>query len=105
MWMAPVLSGPPSATAARLWKSWATHRDLPAHLLHEARFAHMLPTPATIRAQVALRTFQGRDAIWFAGGYTRPYESQETALRSALGVALGLHVTTERVGAMAAHPD
>jgi predicted NAD/FAD-binding protein len=100
MWMAPVLAGPPLTTAAKLWKSWVTHRDLPGQVLHEAHFAHMLPTPATIRAQAALRLLQGRDGIWFAGGYTRPYDSQETALRSALGVALGLQITTARARAM-----
>lgn len=102
MWMAPVLAGVPAATAAKLWKSWVTHRLAPAQVLHEAAFVHMLPTVPTIYAQVALRTLQGRDRIWFAGGYTRPYDSQETALRSALGVALGLGVTTARSQAMPA---
>jgi predicted NAD/FAD-binding protein len=105
MWMAPVLAGPPFATAAKLWKSWTTHRDLPAGILHEAHFVHLLPTPASLRAQVALRTLQGREGVWFAGGYTRPYDSQETALRSALGVAVGLHVTGSRVVAMQSIAD
>jgi predicted NAD/FAD-binding protein len=101
MWMGPVLTGPPFPTVAKLWKSWTTHRELPTQVLHEEAFEHMLPTPATIRAQAALRMLQGRDGLWFAGGYTRPYDSQETALRSALGVALGLQVTTPRVSALA----
>ena len=101
MWMGPVLAGAPFATAAKLWKSWTTHRELPAQVLREEAFEHMLPTPATIRAQAALRTLQGRDGLWFAGGYTRPYDSQETALRSAVGIALGLQVTTPRLSALA----
>ena len=54
MWMAQVLAAPPQ-TAAKLWKSWVTHREQqPAQILHEVRFRHMLPTPATIGAQTAL---------------------------------------------------
>jgi hypothetical protein len=34
--------------------------------------------------------------LWFAGGYLYPYDSQETALLSALRVALGLHFTSTR---------
>ena len=102
MWLAPVLAGPPPATAAKLWKSWTTHRlQQPAQVLHEAAFKHMLPTPATIGAQSALRLLQGRDGIWFAGGYTLPYDAQETALVSALGVALGIGASTARVGSLA----
>jgi predicted NAD/FAD-binding protein len=98
MWLAPVLAGPPPATAAKVWKSWTTHRlQQPAQILHEATFKHMLPTPTTLAAQGLLRLMQGRDGIWFAGGYTRPYDAQETALRSALGVAIGLGLASARV--------
>lgn len=98
MWMAPVLAGPPPITAAKLWKSWTTHRlQQPQQVLHQASFKHMLPTPATISAQGQLRLTQGQDGIWFAGGYMLPYDSQETALLSALGVALGLAAGSTRV--------
>jgi uncharacterized protein len=103
MWLAPVLKGVPIGTAAKLWKSWVTHRDQPpGGVVHEAAFNHMLPTPATIFAQGVLRILQGQGGIWFAGGYTRPYDSQETALRSALGVALGLKIRTARGEALRA---
>jgi predicted NAD/FAD-binding protein len=94
-WLESVVDGPP-ATTAKLWKSWITHRARPAQVLHEATFEHMLPTPATLLAQDWLRSLQGRDGIWFAGGYLYPYDSQETALLSALRVALGLRVTSTR---------
>lgn len=98
MWLGPVITvpgGPPFTTTGRLWKSWISHRDqLPGQILHQASFKHMLPTPSTLAAQAALRLLQGRDGLWFAGGYMRPYDAQETALLSALGVALGLHITT-----------
>jgi len=95
MWLASVVSGPP-ATTARLWKSWITHRAPPTQVLHESEFQHMVPTPATIRAQDRVAALQGLDGIWFAGGYLHPYDSQETALRSALRVATGLHVPSIR---------
>ena len=95
MWLAPVITDVPPATATRLWKSWVTHRDRqPAHVLHATEFKHMLPTAATIRAQREVRSLQGRDGIWMAGGYLHPYDSQETALRSAIRVARGLGVTS-----------
>ena len=95
MWLASVVAGPP-ATAAKLWKSWITHRPRPKRVLHETAFTHMLPTPATLQAQNWLGSLQGQDGLWFAGGYLYPYDSQETALLSALRVALGLHVTSTR---------
>jgi predicted NAD/FAD-binding protein len=103
MWMGPVIEGPPITTTGKLWKSWITHRSQqPAQIVHQSSFKHMLPTPATLFAQDILALLQGRDRIWFAGGYTRPYDAQETALRSALGVALGLGAFSSRVSALRA---
>lgn len=80
------------ATAAKLWKSWTTHRlNPPAQVLHQANFMHMLPTPASIQAQTNTRLLQGRTGLWFAGGYLYPYDAQETALLSAIEVANGLN--------------
>ena len=88
MSLAEALPGVPAATAARLWKSWTTHRPHPpTQLLATSSFRHMLPTPSTLRAQRALLSQQGQDRLWVAGGYTRPYDSQETALTSAIAVA------------------
>ncbi len=73
MWLADVVSGAPPATAAKLWKSWTTHRQLqPTQVLHQANYMHMLPTPATIQAQTDTRLLQGRTGLWFAGGYCSP---------------------------------
>ena len=83
-----MLAPPPGSPPPQLWKSWVTHRsELPLAVLHESTYRHLLPTPATIRAQSALRATQGQGGVWFAGGYTQPYDSQETALLSALDVA------------------
>jgi len=103
MWLAPVIASAPPATAVKLWKSWTTHRSVqPAQILHQAAFRHMLPTPASIAAQTQLRALQGRDGIWFAGGYTFAYDAQETALLSALTVALGLGAGSARVQQLSA---
>ena len=92
MWLAEVVTGAPPATAAKLWKSWTTHRPLqPTQVLHQASFMHMLPTPASIQAQTETRQLQGRTGLWFAGGYLFPYDAQETALLSAIEVANGLN--------------
>ena len=91
MWLADVVTGAPPETAAKLWKSWTTHRlQQPAQVLHQADFMHMLPTPASIQAQLATRQLQGQTGLWFAGGYLFPYDAQETALYSAIEVAIGL---------------
>ena len=101
MWLAPVLTVPPQAPGPGLWKSWVTHRDQePSDVLHEAAFRHMLPTPASLLAQGALRALQGRGGLWFAGGYTLPFDSQETALLSALQVAVGLGAAPLRAHAL-----
>ncbi|MFY9511636.1 MAG: hypothetical protein WAQ05_11765, partial [Rubrivivax sp.] len=102
MSMAHVLPPAPGAGAPpALWKSWVTHRQaLPTQVLHEAHYRHLLPTPASIRAQDKLRALQGQGGVWFAGGYTHPYDSQETALLSAMAVADGLGVATARRAAL-----
>ena len=101
MWLADVVSGAPPATAAKLWKSWTTHRLLqPAQVLHQADYMHMLPTPATIQAQTDTRLLQGLTGLWFAGGYLFPYDAQETALLSALEVVNGLNGGSPRGDAL-----
>ena len=61
----PLSNGAPVA----LWKSWATHRAQdPADILHRVEFRHILPTPATLRCQDALRPLQGEGGVWFVGG-------------------------------------
>ncbi len=98
MWLAPVLTASPSPqTGLKLWKSWVTHRGQPpANTLHESNFRHMVPSIASLKAQAGLLDVQGRDGIWIAGGYTFPYDSQETALLSALNIAIGLSALSQR---------
>ena len=91
MWLAKVLTPPPGANPPNLWKSWVTHRmALPAQVVHEATYRHLLPTPATLRAQRLLQAAQGKAGVWVAGGYTHPFDAQETALLSAMDVAAAI---------------
>ena len=85
MWLDPVLG-----IDDGLWKSWITHRAAPQQVLASADFLHVLPSPASIVSQRLLATQQGKNGLWFAGGYTLPFDSQETALLSAITVAEGL---------------
>jgi len=88
---------PQGGTTPSLWKSWVTHRSsLPQQVLHDVTYRHMLPTPASLNAQNALRPLQGLGRVWFAGGYLEHYDSQETALRSAMTVATGLGASSAR---------
>ena len=88
MWLAKVLTPPPGANPPNLWKTWVTHRmTLPAQIVHEATYRHLLPTPATLHAQKLLQAAQGKAGVWIAGGYTHPFDAQETALLSAMDVA------------------
>jgi len=84
-WLDPLLGADDG-----LWKSWITHRAPPQQVLASADFLHVVPSPASIVAQRVLATQQGRGGLWFAGGYTLPFDSQETALLSAITVAEGV---------------
>ena len=97
MWLSKVLPQPFGAPELKLWKSWVTHREKqPANVLHESSFQHMVPTVATLRAQTRLLDLQGRDGVWIAGGYTYPFDSQETAVLSALRIASEMKAISDR---------
>lgn len=90
MWMDPVLG------TTGLWKSWITHRAAPPATVAQAAFRHVLPAVAAQPALRRLAALQGQDGLWFAGGWLLPFDSQETALRSAMAVADGLAGPTVR---------
>jgi predicted NAD/FAD-binding protein len=92
---------PPGGPGPALWKSWVTHRDtLPQQVLHDVSYRHLSPTVGSLRAQGRLRRLQGQGGLWFAGGWVEPFDSQETALRSAMSVAAGLGATGARLQAL-----
>jgi len=87
-----------------LWKSWITHRATPQQVLARADFLHVAPSPAGIVAQRVRATQQWRSGLWFAGGYTLPFDSQETALLSAITVAEGVGGGSTRTRALRRRP-
>jgi predicted NAD/FAD-binding protein len=97
MRMATALAPTPSGKPVNVWKSWARNRYTdPKDEVARVKFKHMLPTPAAIAAQDKLRALQGDEALYFAGGWTQHYDSQETAVTAARLVA-------EKLGT--GHPD
>jgi predicted NAD/FAD-binding protein len=78
----------PSGATIDLFKSWAERRRAdPKHILLERRFKHPLISRSTIRAARALRRHQGRHRLYFSGQYTTGFDSQESAVYSAMKVA------------------
>lgn len=101
MWLNKVFGPYVPQTEVNLWKSWVTFRNQqPTNVLHESTFRHMVPSVATLQAQTRLRAAQGRGGVWIAGGYTYPFDAQETALQSALEIATGLNAISSRVSSL-----
>ena len=81
----------PSGATIDVFKSWAQRRRAdPRHILLERRFKHPLISQSTIRAARALSPLQGRDGLYFSGQYTTGFDSQESAVYSAMKVAESL---------------
>jgi len=81
----------PSGATVDVFKSWATRRHTdPKHILLERRFKHPLISRQMIQAARALRPLQGRDGLYFSGVYTTGFDSQESAVYSAMRVAESL---------------
>lgn len=56
----------------------------------ERRFKHPLISRSTIQAARALRPLQGRHDLYFSGVYTTGFDSQESAIYSAMKVGESL---------------
>ena len=77
-----------------LWKSWIDQRsETPKDTLHEIKSKHFLPSVQSMGAIDAIAKLQGEGGVWFAGGWSQHFDTQETALLSALLVANGLLAT------------
>ncbi len=78
----------PSGGTVDVFKSWAERRRAdPKHILLERQFTHPLISRSTIEAARALRRQQGRHGLYFSGQYTTGFDSQESAVYSAMKVA------------------
>jgi predicted NAD/FAD-binding protein len=77
----------PSGGTIDVFKSWAERRRAdPTQILLERRFKHPVISESTIQAARALRSLQGRNGLYFSGQYTTGFDSQESAVYSAMKV-------------------
>jgi predicted NAD/FAD-binding protein len=91
VWYGALHPALPSGDTIDVFKSWATRRATePAHVLFERRFKHPHISRSTLRAARALRHLQGRRGLHFSGQFTTGFDSQESAVYSAMRVAEAL---------------
>jgi len=89
VWLGAIREPHSDGGTVDVYKSWATARPWePTDVVAQAEYRHAALTPAHVRAQAEVRERQGRDGLWFAGSWTRDVDLQETALLSALDVAV-----------------
>ena len=81
---------PPTGQQIPVFKSWGTPDVDPAACAHTF-FSHshriLAPTTTFMTKRREIQTRQGRDDLWFAGGWTNWFDSQEAALDSATDIA------------------
>ncbi len=78
----------PSGQSIDVFKSWAERRRAePKRILLKRRFKHPHITREAIQAARALGPLQGRNGLHFSGVYTTGFDSQESAIYSAMKVA------------------
>lgn len=78
----------PNGSTLDVFKSWASRRFAdPSNILYERKFIHPHITPQGIRAARSLKSFQGRNGLFFSGQATTGFDLQESAVYSAMKVA------------------
>ncbi len=91
----------PSGRTIDVFKSWADRRRAdPKHILLERRFKHPLIRRSTIQAARALGPLQGRNGLYFSGQYTTGFDSQESAVYSAMKVAESLSPRSQTLASL-----
>jgi predicted NAD/FAD-binding protein len=95
------------AGRAAVFRSWVTFEPrLPDPLYSLTAYEHPKPTPAYFDVQRVVAERQGRDNLWLAGTYTRGVDSHESAVASAVAIALRLNPTSPRLRRLTARsPD
>jgi predicted NAD/FAD-binding protein len=93
VWFGPLRDRYDGAHQIPVFKSWASPNLMPASctdtfLSHTHRI--LLPTTTFMAARANALAHQGEDHVWFAGGWTNWFDSQEAALDSATDVAARL---------------
>ncbi|MFO0614361.1 MAG: FAD-dependent oxidoreductase [Polyangiaceae bacterium] len=100
IWMGAALKKVKGQTVD-VFKSWTTYRDRESkEVVAEREFQHSIKTPEMMDAARQLRSWQGREGLWFAGQFTSGIDLQESALRSAMDVAASLAPGSARLAAL-----
>jgi len=91
VWFGPMRAPAADGSPLSLFKSWGSPELYPTRAGSEILAHHHfvpLPTVEFMRSrEVLLPRWQGERGLWFAGGWTRWFDSQEAALGSADAVA------------------
>lgn len=94
VWFGPMRPPAPDGSQLSVFKSWGSPALSPTTTASEVlALQHYVPLPTAdfMRAREdLLPRWQGTDRIWFAGGWTQWFDSQEAALGSADVVARGI---------------
>ncbi len=99
VWLGALHHKLPSGATIDVFKSWAKRRRAePRKILFERGFKHPLITRSTIRAARALHPLQGHGGLYFSGQYTTGFDSQESAVYSAMKVADSLAPHSQTLG-------
>ncbi|MDB5103174.1 MAG: hypothetical protein JWP91_863 [Fibrobacteres bacterium] len=106
VWYGGIHQKLPSGGTVDVFKSWAQRRYAdPVNILYERRFLHPLITPEAIRASRTIRSFQGRNGLYFSGQHTTGMDLQEAAVYSAMKVADSLAPESPSLLALRARMD
>jgi hypothetical protein len=91
-WFGPLRAPFGDGERIPVFKSWGSTLKPEAcpHRFETHEHRILQPTVAFMAAREALRAWQGQQNIWFAGGWTNWFDSQEAALDSATSVANAL---------------
>jgi predicted NAD/FAD-binding protein len=103
VWYGALLRKLPSGQSIDVFKSWAERRHAePRQILLERRFKHPRITREAIQAARSLGPLQGRNGLHFSGVYTTGFDSQESAIYSAMKVAETLAPRSQTLAALKA---
>ena len=92
-WFGPLRDADSAGHPIPVFKSWGAP-DLDPAACAETFFSHshriLAPTTAFMEHRQQIQARQGHDGLWFAGGWTNWFDSQEAALDSATEIAARL---------------
>jgi predicted NAD/FAD-binding protein len=103
VWYGALHRTPPSGKTIDVFKSWDDRRSRqPRHIRLQRRYQHPLINRSAIHAARALGPLQGRNGMYFSGQYTTGFDSQESAVYSAMKVSESLAPGSRRLTSLKA---